>query len=153
VSLFRSQRVRSALRKAVYAYAALLSLLVFSGLYDTATGILGGTEAQLFVASDAPLLQIRATYAGRPVEPRPGWGTGRVHLTYVAFAPMRARESDPLLELYWQTQDGTWRKIHRRMPQFEYPKCLYVVRIDEAGEASIQTDDAEAPVWWRCYSR
>jgi hypothetical protein len=153
VAVFVSQRAMRVLRRAIYAYAALLSLIFFGGFDETAREILGGTEAQLFVTSDAPLLNVRASYAGQPIEPRPGWGPGQVNLTYVAFAPMRTRQADPLLEISWQVQDGEWRTLRRTMPRVRDPLCLFVLRLDAAGQAIDDAFDEEAPVWWRCRRR
>jgi hypothetical protein len=148
-----SRRARRALRRAIYTYAALLSLIVFTGLYDTARETFGGTEAQLFVMSEAPLLDVRTTYAGQAIEPRPGWGQGQVNLTYVAFAPARTRHADPLLEISWQVQDGEWRTLRRTMPRVRDPLCLFVLRLDAAGQAIDDAFNEEAPIWWRCRRR
>jgi hypothetical protein len=151
VPIFASQGARRALRRAIYAYATLLSLIVFSGLYDTVREIFGGTEAQLFVMSDAPLLALRASYAGQALAPRPGWGTGPVHLTHAAFAPVRTRQADPVLEISWQTQDGAWRTLHRVLPRSDTPGCLYVLRLDgHAQPMAMDPARPASPIWEGC---
>jgi hypothetical protein len=72
---------------AVVIYALILSAVVFTGSDQFLNAVLG--EDRLLVISEARLSDIRVTYGGREVRPRPGFHPGS-ELTVVLFAPMRA---------------------------------------------------------------
>jgi hypothetical protein len=147
------KRASRALRFAMLGYAALLSLYVFTGFGELLDDLFGPPEARLFIISEAPLKNLRVTYNGNNIEPRPG-AAQQAFGRYTSFHPLRARIWEPLLEVSWEAESGASGAVRRPMRQFSDKYCLYVLRIDAlAVPETDRPDDPFSPFWWTCYFR
>lgn len=123
------ERARSALRVGVVIYALILSAVVFTGFGQFLKDLRG--EYRLIVISDARLSDIRVTYGGREVRPRPGFGRGSV-LTHVLFGPMHTLWGrEPLLTVTWLTVSGERGSVSQVLGNYDSePICLFVLKLD-----------------------
>lgn len=145
----RHSRVRIWFCGVLAGVAAAYLFHVVSEAFDEA---FGPPEAQLIVTSEATLLDVRVRYGGREIAPRPGWVPGS-HIRYALFPAMRTRNHETVLEVTWRTMSEE-RSLSRTMRQFSDPLCLYVLRLDQFGNAiELNRPDPHSPFWWDCHFR
>jgi hypothetical protein len=114
-------------------YALILSAVVFTGFDDFVQDLRG--ELRLMVISDARLSDIRVTYGGREVRPRPGFlhGSGGYNFLFVPMQPLWGQE--PVLTVTWQTASGERSSVSQLVRDFDSePICLVVLKLDAGGK-------------------
>ncbi|WP_291296634.1 hypothetical protein [Elioraea sp.] len=146
------QRAKSVLRVAWVLYTLLLTAIVFTGFGEFLRDLRG--EDRLMVISEARLSDIRVTYGGREVRPRPGFLPGS-ELTHVLFAPMRAPGvHEAALTVTWQAVSGERGSVSQVFDGDYPPICLFILKLDaDAKPINHHPESGIAPFFFSCHRK
>lgn len=118
-------------------------------VWDDVRTSLNLTGARLVVISDVPVRHIKVTVDGIEVASQPRWHSDGP-TEYAMFREMHPRRSEYVLAIQWTGPYGD-RRIERVMRKVDGNACLFVLRLDPAGQAvSRNHDDPASPIWGTC---
>jgi hypothetical protein len=140
------------LRSALVVYAIVMTLAALSPLREVWDELLGPNEALLVIISPSLVRDVRVTYGGRPIQPRPQ-PPSRDVFGYATFPALRTGVLEPVLQVSWDGPSGPMT-VTRSMRQFDSGRrCLYVLELDSNGApVGQQEPDDFSPFWWTCHA-